>query len=749
MTSPTTTDTRQSIELDVQGMTCASCAARIEKKLNKVPGVAASVNYATEKAHVVAPTGISVEDLIGVVQQAGYDAKLPVPDEPPVDQAARIKGRLIWAAILGVPVIVLAMVPAFQFPGWQWLSLVLAGVVVLWCGRGFHRSAWVNLRHGATTMDTLISLGTLAAYLWSVYCMVFGTAGMIGMRHGFSLRLTRGDALGNVYFEAAAGTIIFILAGRFIEARSRREAGSALHALLELGAKQVTVLKPDATGRDVERVVPIEALKVGDRFLVRPGEKVPSDGVVESGHSAVDASLITGESMPLEVGPGSALVGASMNTTGALVVRATAVGQDTQLAQIARLVELAQTGKSASQRLADRISSVFVPVVIGLALATLVGWLISGAGVSFAITAAVAVLIISCPCALGLATPTALLVGTGRGAQLGIVIRGPEALEQARAIDTVVLDKTGTLTTGVMTLQQVVPAAGVDADELLSVAGALEQNSEHPIARAIQAGAAGRPARQVSNFVNLPGLGVQATVDGAPALAGSRRLLERQELTVPAELRTAGESAANQGASVTYVARDGRVLGMLAVADELAPGSARAVELMRRQGLQPVLLTGDNLRAAEHIARQVGIDQVHAQVLPADKLDVVAGLQRDGHRVAMVGDGVNDAAALTQADLGVAMGGGTDVAIAASDITLMRPDLVLAVDAIRLSRRTLRTIYGNLFWAFFYNVCAIPVAALGFLNPMLAGAAMAFSSVFVVTNSLRLRGFRPTPVRVA
>ncbi|MFT8394652.1 heavy metal translocating P-type ATPase [Propionibacterium sp.] len=748
----------KSIDLDVSGMTCASCAAHIQKKLNKVDGVRAAVNYATNKAHVLAPAGTTSDQLIEVVRNAGYDASLPTPevDGDTKDQAHAdaIRRRLIVSAILSVPVVAVAMVTPWQFPGWQWMSLALATPVVLWGGFGFHRAAWLNLRHGSSTMDTLISVGTLAAYVWSTVCLIFGSAGEIGMRHAFSFHLMRSDALSTIYFEAACGTITFILLGRWIEAKSRRQAGSALRELLKLGAREVRLLGKDGA----ETMAPIEALSVGQRFVVRPGEKIASDGVVREGHSAVDAHVITGESVPVEVGPGDHAVGATLNTVGRLVVEATAVGSDTQLAQIATLVEQAQTGKSNAQRLADKIASIFVPVVFVIAFTAFLAWLIGGAGIGFAITAGVAVLIISCPCALGLATPTALLAGTGRGAQLGIVIRGPQALEQARHIDTVVTDKTGTLTKGEMVVQSVHTAPGADRDELLSLAAALESGSEHPIAEAIVAAAtknvlgvaAAGPGSSmaVENSQILPGRGVEGVVDGVTAFAGTAELMTERGLEIPHTLHDAAMTASGEGASVVFVGAHDAVQGLIAVSDEVSETSARAVKLFGELGLHTVMLTGDNERAAKHIASLVGIDEVHAQVLPDQKMAVVTELQESGRRVAMVGDGVNDAAALAQSNLGIAVGSGTDAAIAASDLTLMRHDLVLAVDALRLSRATLGTIRVNLFWAFFYNVCAIPIAAFGLLNPMIAGAAMAFSSVFVVTNSLRLRSFRATPEAV-
>lgn len=735
------------IELAIGGMTCASCAARIEKKLNRMDGVEATVNYATEKATVRYADQVTPADLIATVEKTGYTAAVPQPPAPataetggaPVDELRGLRTRLWVSAVLTVPVIVLAMVPAWQFDYWQWLSLTLAAPVVVYGGLPFHRAAAINLRHGAATMDTLVSLGTLAAFGWSLWALFLGDAGMPGMVHPFEFDISRGDGAGNIYLEAAAGVTVFLLAGRYFEARSKRTAGAALRALLELGVKDVAVLRDDRETR-----IPVDQLTVGDRFVVRPGEKVATDGVVEDGTSAVDASMLTGESVPVEVGPGDTVVGATVNAGGRLVVRATRVGADTQLAQMARLVEQAQSGKAAVQRLADRISGVFVPIVIALAAGTLGWWLGTGAGPTAAFTAAVAVLIIACPCALGLATPTALLVGTGRGAQLGILIKGPEVLESTRQVDTVVLDKTGTVTTGRMTLVDVLPAGGQDADELLRLAGALEAASEHPIARAVADGAAERgdlPA--VGDFANAEGLGVTGTVEGRAVVVGRLRLLRERGLDVPAEIARAVTDAEAAGRTAVLAGWDGRARGVLAVADAVKPTSRAAVTRLRALGLTPVLLTGDNATVARAVAAEVGIDQVIAEVLPADKVDAVRRLQAEGRTVAMVGDGVNDAAALAQADLGLAMGTGTDVAIEASDLTLVRGDLMAAVDAIRLSRRTLGTIKGNLFWAFAYNLAALPLAAAGLLNPMIAGAAMAFSSVFVVANSLRLRGFRP------
>ena len=740
---PTTPVT--SIELEIGGMTCASCANRIERKLNKLEGVTATVNYATEKAKVSAPAGIDPAVLVAQVEAAGYTAELPRPPSPEPRDAAEddptrpLRDRLITSAVLAVPVIALAMVPPLQFTYWQWISLALAGPVVTWAAWPFHRAAWANLRHGTATMDTLISMGVLAAFAWSLYALLFGTAGVPGMVHPFELTIAPSDGAGAIYLEVAAGVTTFILAGRYFEARSKRRAGAALRALLELGAKDVAVLRGDRETR-----IPVEQLAVGDRFVVRPGEKIATDGLVEQGTSAVDASMLTGESVPVEVGPGDAVVGATVNAGGRLVVRATRVGSDTQLAQMAKLVEDAQNGKAAVQRLADRISGVFVPIVIALSVATLGFWLGTGGGAAAAFTAAVAVLIIACPCALGLATPTALLVGTGRGAQLGILIKGPEVLESTRRVDTVVLDKTGTVTTGTMELVAVHAAPGVDEDEVLRLAGALEDASEHPIAAAIARGARERVGSlpEVEGFTNVEGLGVQGVVDGHAVLVGRPALLTQWSQRLDDDLAAHLEAAQAEGRTAIAVAWDGAARAVLVVSDTVKPTSAEAVARLRGLGLTPVLLTGDNEAAARAVAAEVGIEEVVAEVLPADKVDVVKRLQDDGRVVAMVGDGVNDAAALAQADLGISMGTGTDVAIEASDITLVRGDLRAAADAIRLSRRTLATIKGNLFWAFAYNVAALPLAAAGLLNPMIAGAAMAFSSVFVVANSLRLRRFR-------
>ncbi|WP_261675061.1 cation-translocating P-type ATPase [Streptomyces lusitanus] len=734
------------VELLIGGMTCASCAARVEKKLNRMDGVTATVNYATEKARVTYPPGVEVADLITTVVKTGYTAEEPAPprgdDEeetsPGTDpETAALRTRLIVSALLALPVVLLAMIPPLQFDNWQWLSLTLAAPVVVWGAAPFHRAAWTNVRHGAATMDTLVSVGTLAAFGWSLWALFLGDAGEPGMRHPFELTVSRADGASMIYLEVAAGVTAFILLGRYLEARSKRQAGAALRALLELGAKDVTVLRD---GREVR--VPAERLAVGDRFVVRPGEKIATDGTVVEGSSAVDASMLTGESVPVDVTVGDTVTGATVNAGGRLVVEATRIGADTQLARMAKLVEDAQTGKAQVQRLADRIAGVFVPVVLLIAAATFGLWLGNTGDAVAAFTAAVAVLIIACPCALGLATPTALMVGTGRGAQLGILIKGPEVLESTRRVDTVVLDKTGTVTTGRMSLRAVHAAEGADERELLRLAGALEHASEHPVARAVAAGAAERVGTlpEVERFENVPGRGVRGRVEGRDVAVGR---LSEVFGELPPELARAKEDAEHAGHTAVVAGWDGAARGVLAVADTVKETSAEAVRALRALGLTPMLLTGDNRAVAEAVARTVGIDEdrVIAEVLPEDKADVVRRLQEEGRSVAMVGDGVNDAAALAVADLGLSLGTGTDAAIEAGDLTLVRGDLRVAADAIRLSRRTLSTIKGNLVWAFGYNVAALPLAAAGLLNPMIAGAAMAFSSVFVVTNSLRLRSF--------
>ncbi|MHC2997867.1 heavy metal translocating P-type ATPase [Microbacterium sp. HJ5] len=740
-------------ELEIGGMTCASCAVRIEKRLNRIDGVEASVNYATEKATVSAPTGVDADVLIAEVEKTGYTATLPAPPAPAGHEhdhdlsdaeLVGLRHRLIGSVALSLPVILLAMIPALQFTYWQWASLALAAPVVVWGAWPFHRAAWINLRHGAATMDTLISLGVSAAFLWSLYALFFGHAGMPGMTHAFEWTAQPGDGAGDIYLEVAAGVTTFVLAGRYFEVRSKRRAGAALRALLEIGAKDAAILRPGADGRHVETRVPIAELRAGEEFVVRPGEKIATDGVVVSGTSAVDASMVTGESVPVEVGPDDAVIGATVNAGGRLVVRATRVGDDTQLAQMARLVEQAQSGKADIQRLADRISGIFVPIVLLIAVGTLIAWLALGYDPAMAFTAAVAVLIIACPCALGLATPTALLVGTGRGAQLGILIKGPEVLESTRSVDTVVLDKTGTVTTGRMALVEVTTAPGTDRAQLLRLAGSLEHASEHPIAQAVARAAAAEVGTLAApeSFENVPGKGVSGVIEGHAVLVGRESLLADWALRLSPQLAAAKRAAEAAGRTAVLVAWDGEARGVLVVSDRVKPASREAVTQLRALGLRIVLLTGDNAAAARAVADEVGIEQVFAEVLPQDKVAVIARLQSEGRVVAMVGDGVNDAAALAQADLGLAMGTGTDAAIEASDITLVRGDLRSAADAIRLSRATLGTIKVNLFWAFAYNVAAIPLAALGLLNPMIAGAAMALSSVFVVGNSLRLRSFR-------
>ncbi|WP_022884133.1 heavy metal translocating P-type ATPase [Glaciibacter superstes] len=738
------------VELVVGGMTCASCAARIEKKLNRMPGVEASVNYATEKASVFVPEGTTIDETIATIEATGYTAERPRPavnEQPREDEnhetdgeVSSLRRRLLVSAVLAVPVVALSMIPVLQFTNWQWLALTLAAPVAVWGAWPFHRVAWVNARHGAATMDTLISVGVLAALGWSLYALFFGMAGMPGMTMSFSFTVAPGGGADEIYLEVAAAVTVFILAGRYFEARAKTHSLGALKALLELGAKEATLLRDG-----VETRVPIGSLAVGDLFVVRPGEKIATDGEVVEGNSAIDASMLTGESVPVEVGPGDGVIGATLNSGGRLVVRAMRVGSDTELAQMGRLVEQAQTGKAEVQRLADLISAIFVPIVIGLSLATLAVWLLIGSGPEIAFTAAVATLIIACPCALGLATPTALLVGTGRGAQLGILIKGPQILESTRRVDTIVLDKTGTVTTGRMSLAAVVPVAGVAEEELLRLAGSAESGSEHPIAAAIVAGATDRIGSllPLESFDSEQGFGVQAVVDGHLVLVGRARwLAEQWSIGLPAELQSALVNLEERGQTAVAVAWDGQPRGILAVSDVVKASSAEAVRHFRELGLRPVLLTGDNARAAMAVAAEVGIDDVSAEVLPAEKADVIRALQAEGRVVAMVGDGVNDAVALATADLGIAMGTGTDVAIEASDLTLVRSDLMAAADAIRLARRTLSTIKTNLFWAFAYNIAAIPLAMLGLLNPLIAGAAMALSSVFVVSNSLRLRRFR-------
>ena len=738
------------VELEIGGMTCASCATRIERKLNRLDGVEATVNYATEKARVKSSSGLDIQALIATVASAGYTATAPLPPEAPgldtptskPDEVIVLRTRLLISAALGIPVALLSMIPALQFTNWQWLALTLAAPVAVWGALPFHRAAWVNARHGATTMDTLVSVGVLAAFGWSLYALFFGTAGEPGMRMSFSFISMRGSGASEIYLEVASAVTIFLLAGRYVEARAKRESGAALRALLELGAKEAILLTNGGETR-----VAVSSLAIGDRFITRPGEKIATDGLVVEGASAVDRSMLTGESVPVEVAVGDRVVGATVNVGGRLVVEVTRIGSETELARLGRLVEEAQTGKAEAQRLADRVSAVFVPIVFALAALTFVGWLVLDGSIEAAFTAAIATLIVACPCALGLATPTALLVGTGRGSQLGILIRGPQVLEQTRRVDTIVLDKTGTVTTGEMTVVSVIPLGGETNESLLRSAASAELGSEHPVGRAIVSAAgvnaAGVNIATAESFVATAGFGVQAVVGGSAVIVGRASwLAENWSLPLPPQLQADVDAAESAGRTVLIVAVDGELRGAIVVSDTVKPTSAEAVTRFTSLGLAPVLLTGDNAGAAAAVGAEVGIADVRSGVTPQGKLNVIRALQAEGRVVAMVGDGVNDAAALAAADLGIAMGTGTDAAIAASDVTVLRGDLLAVVDAIRLSRSTLGTIKGNLFWAFAYNVAAIPIAMLGLLNPVIAGAAMAFSSVFVVTNSLRLRRFR-------
>ena len=740
------TTTQAPVVLELGGMTCASCAMRVEKKLNKLPGVTATVNYATEKATINLPADILISDAIAAVESSGYTAqevRQEKENEPEAkdDPEVELRNRLIISAALTIPVVLMAMIPALQFDYWQWLSLTLASPVVIWGALPFHRATWINLKHGNATMDTLVSMGVVAAYTWSLYALFFGGAGETGMKMDFTL-LPSHSGNSEIYLEVASAVTVFILLGRYFEARAKSRSSAALTALLNLGAKTVSV-----TNNGIEKQIPIEELTLGDNFVVRPGERIATDGIVIDGASAVDESMITGESIPIEVTQGNTVIGATLNTSGRLVVEATAIGSDTALARITNLVESAQAGKAPIQRLADRVAAVFVPIVIVLALATLVGWLLAGEEPTFAFTAAVAVLIIACPCALGLATPTALLVGTGRGAQLGILIRGPQILESTKRVNTIALDKTGTITTGKMSVQEIKMETNVNEKEFLTIAGSLENASEHPIAQAI----ANYAKQQVDlltpqEFVSTQGRGVEGLIDGKAAVIGNPDWLATQwALSTDKDWVSTHQ---NLGHTVIAVAWDGEVRGLISVSDTIKSDSKTAITKFKELGLTPVLISGDNLSAAEQVAKEVGIDRVFAGVLPEDKVQIITKLQSEGNTVAMVGDGVNDAAALVQADLGMSMGSGTDVAIEASDITLTNSNLTSAATGIELARKTLGTIKGNLFWAFAYNTAAIPLAMAGLLNPMIAGAAMAFSSVFVVTNSLRLRAFTPKRVQL-
>lgn len=729
------------LQLDIEGMTCASCATRVEKALNKVDGVEASVNYATERATVVAGPA-STTELLEAIEQAGYHARLHEEDNPHrPDPAENLRRRLLISALLTVPVVVLSMVPLLQFTYWQWVVTAVAIPVATWGAWPFHRAAGINARHGVATMDTLISVGVLAAVGWSVYALVWGGAGTPGMTMTLTFFGTPGGGSHEIYWEVAAAVTTFMLLGRYLEHRAKRDAGAALRALMESGATEAT-LQRDGT----EVVVALADVVVGDVMVVRPGERIPTDGEILEGSAAVDTSMMTGESVPVEVGPGDQVLGGTINTSGVLLVRAARVGSDTELARMAALVERAQTGKSDAQRLADKISAVFVPIVMVVSAVAFVTWLAVGGPVEVAFQAAVATLIIACPCALGLATPTALLVGTGRGAQLGLLIRGPEVLEHSRSIDHVVLDKTGTITTGNMSVAKVLVAAGTLVDDVVSVAAAVERGSEHPLAAAIvrHAHENSVEASVATDFVTSAGLGQEATVGGLPGAAGQLAWLEERGFVASEDLRAHMADSVSEGYTVIGVGVGSQVLGAIVISDTVKDSSVVAINRLKALGLTPVMATGDNAVVARLVAQQVGIEQVHAGLTPEGKTHLVLDLQAQGHQVAMVGDGINDAPALATADLGIAMGTGTDAAMTAGDITIVDGDLRSVSDGIRLARRTLGTIRGNLFWAFAYNVAAIPLAVLALLNPIVAGLAMAFSSVFVVTNSLRLRRFRPT-----
>ena len=732
-----------SLQLDIEGMTCASCATRVEKALNKVEGASAEVNYATERATI---TGARLDHkaLLEAIEHAGYGAHLHSDDEQGPEGSRSLTRRLLISAGVTLPVIVLSMIPAAQFYYWQWVVAALALPIALWGAWPFHRAAALNARHGVATMDTLISLGILAATGWSIYALFFGGAGDMGMTMTLSFFGTPGAGSHEIYLEVAAAVTTFMLLGRYLEHRAKRDAGAALRALMKSGAKEATLLRE---GKEI--VVPIGQVQAGDRMVVRPGGRIPTDGTIAEGNAALDTSMMTGESLPREVGPGDSVFGGTINTSGLLTVVATRVGNNTELARMAAMVEKAQTGKSEAQRLADRIAAVFVPIVMVVAALTFVGWMVFDGSVDIAFQAAVATLIIACPCALGLATPTALLVGTGRGAQLGLLIRGPEVLERSRALDTIVLDKTGTLTSGEMTVTSII--ATHTEDSVVALAAAVEKGSEHPLAQAVLRYAHSKNVDipQARDFVATAGLGARADVEKKPAAVGQIKWLEEQGFVADPQLVAQVNEAQASGHTVIGVAHDKTVVGAVVIADIVKATSALAVQRLKDLGLHPVMATGDHEVVAKNIARQVGIDTVYAGVSPEGKANLVATLQSEGHQVAMVGDGINDAPALATADLGIAMGTGTDAAMSAGDMTIVSGDLLSVSDGIALARRTLGTIRGNLFWAFAYNVAAIPLAVSALLNPMVAGLAMAFSSVFVVTNSLRLRRFRPTSAPAA
>lgn len=730
------------IQLDIEGMTCASCATRVEKALNKVEGVEASVNYATERATVLGD--VPPETLLGAIESAGYHAHVHSEETPSgPDPMVSLRNRLLISAAMTLPVMILSMVPPFQFLYWQWVVFALATPVAIWGAWPFHRAAAINARHGVATMDTLISVGVGAALGWSLYALFLGGAGMPGMTMTLELFGQPGEGSHEIYLEVAAAVTTFMLLGRYLEHRAKRDAGAALRALMESGATEATVLRDGA-----EKLLPVAMVKPGDVMVVRPGERIPTDGQIIEGSAAIDASMMTGESVPVDANVGDIVLGGTINTSGFLQVRATRVGDDTELARMAALVERAQTGKSDAQRLADRISGIFVPIVIAIAIVTFAAWIVFDGSVTIAFQAAVATLIIACPCALGLATPTALLVGTGRGAQLGLLISGPEVLEHSRSLDTVVLDKTGTLTTGQMQVAAVWPESGTTEHKVVALAAAVEAQSEHPLAKAIvdRARADNVDFAEARDFRTEAGFGATALVGNTTVTVGRPSWLETSGMAMSPELGERLTELYLTGNTVVGVASGDTVVGLIHIADTLRDTSASAIATLQSLGLTTVMATGDHESVAAAIAQQVGIDRVEAGLTPEGKVEVITRLQAEGHQVAMVGDGINDAPALATADLGIAMGTGTDAAMSAGDLTITRGDLMGVADGIRLARRTLGTIRGNLFWAFAYNVAAIPLAVAAVLNPVVAGLAMAFSSVFVVTNSLRLRGFRPTTV---